>query len=93
LIAVERAIESGEAKKEREVEEFAFDSLHLEVVHANGSQGGASLGLVGTGSVTRTAFSLEGAELDEATLPFRSVFVMAQPTGERWMLVDVFEVP
>ena len=89
LIALEDSIEQGEVRKERVVPTYRFDSLHLRVVHVNGSQGGASLGLDATGTVTEFAYDLEGVELSKTSAPFSATFVLSQPTGSRWMLVDV----
>lgn len=91
LIEMEDAIEVGEVRRERVVADYEFESLHLEVVYANGSQGGASLGFVAEGTVTQFVFNLEGVEVSESTSPFGAIFVLSQPTGERWMLVDVIE--
>jgi Na+-transporting NADH:ubiquinone oxidoreductase subunit NqrB len=89
LIAMEDAIETGEVRKERVVPRYEFDSLHLGVIHANGSQGGASLGLAATGTVIEVVYDPEGVELRQTSAPFSATFVLGQPTGSRWMLVDV----
>ena len=89
LIAMEDAIETGEVRKERVVARYEFDSLHLGVIHANGSQGGASLGLAATGTVIEVVYDPEGVELRQTSAPFSATFVLGQPTGSRWMLVDV----
>lgn len=93
LIAMEDAIETGEVRKERSVPSFEFDRLHLRVVHTNGSQGGASLGFEATGTVTEVVYDLAGVELRQASAPFVATFVLGQPTGSRWMLVDVITEP
>jgi hypothetical protein len=93
LIAMEDTIETGEVRKERVVPGYEFDSLHLGVVHANGSQGGASLGFAATGTATEVVYDLEGVELRQTSAPFSATFVLGQPTGNRWMLVDVIAAP
>ncbi|MGH8958052.1 MAG: hypothetical protein ACRDVK_05185 [Acidimicrobiia bacterium] len=90
LIAMEDAIENGEVRKERVVHSYQFDSLHLSVVHANGTQGGASLGFAATGIVTEGVYDLDGVELRKTSAPFSETFVLSQPTGDRWMLIDLF---
>lgn len=89
LIALEDTIESGEVRKERVVPSYQFDSLHLGVIWNNGIQGGASLGFSGTGTATEAVYDVDGAELRRSSAPFSATFVLSQPTGERWMIVDV----
>lgn len=89
LLALEDAIESGEVRKQRAVPSYRFDSLHLGVVWANGIQGGASLGFEATGTVIEAIYDLDGTELSKGSAPFAATFVVSQPTGERWMIVDV----
>jgi hypothetical protein len=89
LIALEDTIESGEVRKRRIVHSYQFDSLHLGVVWANGIQSGASLGFDATGTVTEAVYDLDGTELRRSSAPFAATFVLSQPTGERWMIVDV----
>jgi hypothetical protein len=90
---MEDAIETGEVRKERAVPSYEFDRLHLRVVHSNGSQGGASLGFEATGTATEVIYDLEGGELRQTSAPFAATFVLGQPTGSRWMLVDVVNEP
>ncbi|MGH8924657.1 MAG: hypothetical protein ACRDWA_08510 [Acidimicrobiia bacterium] len=90
LIAMEDAIENGEVRKERVVASYNFESLHLGVVDAR-SQGGASLAFAATGTVTEVVYNLEGVQIGETSAPFSATFVISQPTGARWMLVDVIE--
>jgi hypothetical protein len=89
LIALEDVIESGEVRKERAVPSYRFNSLHLSVVWANGIQGGASLGFEATGTLTEAIYDVDGTELRKGSAPFAATFVLSQPTGERWMIVDV----
>lgn len=89
LIALEDTIEKGEVRKERVVPSYRFDSLHLGVIWAHGIQGGASLGFAGTGIATEAVYDVDGVELRRSSAPFSATFVLSQPTGERWMIVDV----
>ena len=93
LIALEDAIENGEVRKERIVPYYRFDSLHLKVIWSNGVQGGASLGFAAAGTATEAVYDLNGLELTRSSAPFSATFVLSQPTGERWMIVDVIPGP
>jgi hypothetical protein len=81
--AVAQVIESGRAT----VPHFAFDAIHLFLVHPKG-QAGLSLGLEARGTVEEVAYGVDGSERSRATSPFARTFVLSRPTGARWLLVD-----
>jgi hypothetical protein len=64
-----------------------FDSLHLDVVFTKGPQGGASLGLVATGTVDDVTYDAAGVEQGRESDTFATTFVMSQGVGERWLIV------
>lgn len=86
LLSMERSIEAAAAAGRPVVTEYKFDTLQLEVVFTNGTQGGASLALEAAGSVTKIAYDEAGTELDRSQAPFASVFVLSPGNGDRWLI-------
>ncbi|MGH8927146.1 MAG: hypothetical protein ACRDWH_02250 [Acidimicrobiia bacterium] len=93
LIEMERRIEQGEVSGERKVSDYTFDSLHLDVVFNDGSQGGPSLALLANGAVREIIFDTAGFEQGRVTIPFAGTFVLNRAAGDRWLLIDVRPQP
>ena len=87
LVEMERRIQVAATTGEFPVSVYRFASLHLEVVFTDGPQGGASLGLVATGSVDDISYDVAGVEARRTTRPFATTFVMRQGSGDRWLIV------
>jgi len=86
LLAMERSIEAAAAAGRPVVTEYTFDTLQLEVVFTNGTQGGASLAMEAAGSVTKIEYDTAGIERDRSQAPFASVFVLSPGNGDRWLI-------
>jgi len=91
LVEMERMIEIAATTAEYPVSLHRFDSLHLDVIFTDGPQGGASLGMVATGSVDEVTYDSAGVEQQRATQPFTTTFVMHQGLGDRWLIVAEVE--
>jgi hypothetical protein len=87
LLAMERKVEIAATRGELVIPAHTFDSLHLDVVFTKGPQGGASLGLVATGTVDDVTYDAAGAEQGRESDIFATTFVMSQGAGERWLIV------
>jgi len=86
LLAMERSIEAAAVAGRPVVTEYSFDTLQLDVVFTNGTQGGASLAMEAAGSVTKIEYDTAGAELVRSQAPFASVFVLSPGSGDRWLI-------
>ncbi len=91
LLTMEREIEAAAARGEYVVSEYAFEGLALDVEHANGPQGGASLAMEAVGTVTTITYDTEGNELERSSLPFASIFVLSPGTGDHWLITDTVD--
>jgi hypothetical protein len=87
LIQMERAVEGAATSGEHVVPVYTFDTMHLDVVFTEGPQGGASLGLVTTGTVELTTYDVAGTEQSRGNELFARTFVMSPDTGGQWMIV------
>ena len=91
LVQVERIVEGAATSGEHVVPVYSFDRMHLDVVFTDGPQGGASLGLVTTGTVERVTYDATGAEQGRQSEPFTRTFVMSPGTGGTWMIAGEVE--
>ncbi len=87
LIQMERVVEGAATSGEHVVPVFSFDTMHLDVVFTDGPQGGASLGLVTTGTVEKVTYDTVGTEQGRVSEPFARTFVMSPGSGGTWMIV------
>ena len=87
LLAMERKVEIAATRGEQVIPEHTFDSLHIDVIFPDGSQDGASLGLVATGTVENVTYDAGGVEQGREGDTFATTFVMSQGAGERWLIV------
>ena len=86
LVTMERKVEAAAARGSFIVDEYAFDSLYLDVVYTDGPQGGAQLALTATGSMTQIHYDPGGLVLDRTEQPFESVFVLSPGSGDNWLI-------
>jgi hypothetical protein len=91
LVQMERAVEGAATSGEHVVPNHTFETMHLDVVFTEGSQGGASLGLVATGTVERVISDATGAEQDRESEPFHMTFAMIPGTAGSWMVAAAAE--
>ncbi|MGH8947515.1 MAG: hypothetical protein ACRDXF_01555 [Acidimicrobiia bacterium] len=91
LIEMERMVEQAATSGLRAVPTHTFDTLNLDVVFTDGPQGGASLGLVATGTVETVTYDAAGAEQDRASEPFTKTFVLQPEVGDRWLIAAEVE--
>ena len=71
-----------------DVANFAFDSLHIGSVIRSPGQGGLSLGVEARGTVEEITYDADGHQIERASSPFAITFVLAQPTGVRWLIAE-----
>jgi hypothetical protein len=88
LVEMERAVEVAATLGRHVVQAHTFDTMHLDVVFTDGPQGGASLGLVATGTRDLVTYDAAGAEQARESGPFAATFVMRRGPGERWLIVS-----
>jgi hypothetical protein len=81
---IDEALASGEVT----VTHYAFDSLRLSGLVSAAGQSSLSLGVDARGTVERITFDGAGNETDRSTAPFATTFVLSQPTGTRWLIVQ-----
>jgi hypothetical protein len=88
LTEMQGRIDEAMASGQTTVTHYAFDSMRLSgLVNAKG-QSSLSLGLDARGTVERVTFDAAGNEIDRSTEPFATTFVLSQPTGSRWLIVQ-----
>ncbi len=81
---IDDAIATGEVT----VRHYTFDSLRLSGLVLATGQSSLSLGLDARGTVERVTFDAGGNEIDRSSAPFSTTFVLSQPTGSRWLIVQ-----
>jgi hypothetical protein len=87
LVEMERAVEMAATSGEHIVPHHVFDGIHMDVVFLEGSQGGASLGLVASGTVEHVTYDATGAEQARESEPFTRTFAMIPGTAGTWAIV------
>jgi hypothetical protein len=87
LVEMERVVEAAATTGEHVVAQHVIDDLHMDVVFLEGSQGGASLGLVATGTVEHVTYDATGTEQAREIEPFTKTFAMIPGTVGTWMIV------
>lgn len=92
LVQMEQAIEQASTLGRLVVEDYAFDSLHLDVTYLAEEQAGASLAVDGSGTVTNVVYDASGAEIDRTSEPFHSRFVITPGSNGRWVVARVAPV-
>jgi hypothetical protein len=88
LREMQRRVDEAVTTGETTVERYTFDSLHLVPIFAARGQAALSLGFEARGSVERITYGVDETEVGRSTSPFAFTFVLSQPTGGRWLIVD-----
>ena len=91
LDAMRRRIDDAAATGTTVVEQYRIDDVHIVLLVPFGRQVGLSLGLESRGTVTTETYGRDGHLRTRASAPFATSFVVARPTGGRWL--DVAEQP
>jgi hypothetical protein len=91
LVQMERVVEGAATTGQHVVPGHTFDTMNLDVVFTAGSQGGASLGMVATGTVELVTYDATGAEQARESEPFRMTYAMIPGTAGTWMIVAAAE--
>ncbi|HSJ71857.1 MAG TPA: hypothetical protein VLA29_09465, partial [Acidimicrobiia bacterium] len=93
LIDMERAVEAAATAGRPITDEFRFDTMHVDVVHTAGPQGGASLMIHGSGTVDHVVRDASGAEVERSSEAFESDFVLTLGSDGRWLISGVNAPP
>jgi hypothetical protein len=76
------------ASGETDVTNYVFDSIHIaSVIRAEG-QGALSLAIETRGTMEDVTFDADGNQTERSSSPFAITFVLAMPTGDRWLIAE-----
>jgi len=89
LLEMQRRLRAALSSGETTVDRYVFDSLRLVPLVSVRDQRSLRMGFEARGSLEEITYDDRGVETGRTTSPFALVFVLSQPTGERWVLVDV----
>lgn len=89
LVEMQRRLGAALSNGETTVERYVFDSLRLVPLVSVRDQRSLRMGFEARGSLEEITNDDQGVETGRTTSPFALVFVLSQPTGERWVVVDV----
>jgi hypothetical protein len=92
LAEMQRRIDDSVATGTTIVGHYVFDSLHLVTIPRQG-QVALSLGIEARGSLEQTTYDSNGDRTGRSTHPFALTFVVSQPVGDRWLIVDTLPLP
>ncbi|CAN5880945.1 hypothetical protein BH23ACT5_BH23ACT5_19790 [soil metagenome] len=79
------AISTGE----REVPEYSFDALVLDVAETDEAQTSAGLSFEATGTVAVVTHDALGSEISRVTSEFTATFMLRRVGGDRWLIASV----
>jgi len=88
LIEMQRRFDDAIAAGTTDVDVYAFDSLHIGSVIRAAGQGALSLGVEARGTVEDITYDADGNRIEQTTSPFVITFVLAMPTGDRWLIAE-----
>jgi hypothetical protein len=71
-----------------DVDTYAFDSLHIGSVIRAPGQGALSLGVEARGTLEEITYDADGNQISRTSSPFAITFVLAMPTGDRWLIAE-----
>ena len=71
-----------------DVDTYAFDSLHIGSVIRAPGQGALSLGVEARGTLEEITYDADGIRTARTSSPFSITFVLAAPTGDRWLIAE-----
>jgi Na+-transporting NADH:ubiquinone oxidoreductase subunit NqrB len=86
LVEMEGAIEAAATADRPVVDEYRFATMHIDVAMTDGPQGGASLVVIGGGTVDHVIHDASGAEIARSSEPFDADFVLTVGPDGRWLL-------
>ena len=89
LREMQRRIDEAAASARTVVAHYRFDSLHVASAIRPEGQGTLRLGVEARGTLEQVTYTDGGTRVGEAASRFALTFVLSQPTGERWLIVDV----
>jgi hypothetical protein len=89
LTEMQARLDSAIATGDRWVDEFRFETLSLRLHEAPEGQSSAGLVFDASGTVDRVLYDATGREQERTTERFDLGFVLRQPGGDRWLIVDV----
>ena len=93
LSEMQRRFDDAIASGETDVTNYAFDSIHIaSVIRAEG-QGALSLAVETRGTMEDVTFDADGDQTDRSSSPFAITFVLAMPTGDRWLIAETRPLP
>jgi hypothetical protein len=88
LIEMQERFDDAISAGETEVTDYVFDSLRIASVIRSAGQGGLSLGVEARGTMEEITYDADGNRTGRASSAFALTFVLSQPTGDRWFIVD-----
>jgi hypothetical protein len=81
-------IDAGRETGRTVVDHYRFDELHLVRAVPSLGQSGLALGFEAGGTVESLTYDADGDQVESSTTPFAVTFVLGQPTGERWLIME-----
>ena len=88
LSEMQQRFDDAIASGTTDVANYAFDSLHIASVIRAPGQGALSLGVEARGTVEDITYDADGNQIERSSSPFAITFVLAQPTGDRWLIAE-----
>jgi hypothetical protein len=81
-------LDAALAAGETTVDRYTFDALRVVPVERFGEQSGLTLGVEAHGALEVVTYDADGNEIGRSSRPVAVTFLVGQPTGGRWMIVD-----
>ena len=88
LSEMQQRFDDAIASGTTDVATYAFDSLHIASVIRSPGQGALSLGVEARGTVEEATYDADGNQIERTSSPFAITFVLAMPTGDRWLIAE-----
>ena len=88
LSEMQRRFDDAIAAGTTDVDTYAFDSLHIGSVIRAPGQGALSLGVEARGTLEEITYDADGNQTARTSSPFSITFVLAAPTGDRWLIAE-----
>jgi hypothetical protein len=93
LSEMQRRFDDAIAAGTTDVDIYAFDSLHIGSVIRAPGQGALSLGVEARGTLEEITYDADGNQTARTSSPFSITFVLAAPTGDRWLIAETRPLP
>ncbi len=88
LSEMQQRFDDAIASGETDVTNYVFDSIRIaSVIRAEG-QGALSLAVETRGTMQDVTFDADGNQTERSSSPFAITFVLAMPTGDRWLIAE-----